>query len=108
MIEELKTKYKKQINKISNLVMYVERAKRYFNMASFVMIFYVFLDTLIGDSWLGIPLEVWFVPVAIVGIIVGVGFGFFEDKLGFFCSQETFRGKRNGVLLEILEEVKKK
>ncbi|MFH0701807.1 MAG: hypothetical protein V2A62_05220 [Candidatus Woesearchaeota archaeon] len=57
-----------------------------------------------------VSIETWFIPILIIGIFLLVLFGYFEDKFGFYRTEQeevTQRTPQMNLILEKLDKVEK-
>lgn len=91
-------------NLFIRIKVYLARSASYISMVNTAMILFLFLSNLEKygiDLWIGHLIF----PLILLGIILMIGFGYIEDKLGFYTQEQKTTQSRSPYLNEILHRL---
>jgi len=84
---------------------FYQRSLSYVSLINSAMILFLFLSDLKKYN-IFISIETWFIPILIVGILLLIGFGYLEDRFGFYRTEQQEVTQRTPQMNEILEKLK--
>jgi heme/copper-type cytochrome/quinol oxidase subunit 2 len=76
----------------------------YASLFNLAMLVFISLSNL--EKYYDFEIGLWYVPIILIIFLSIIGFGYLEDRSGFFKEEVRFLHDRSPQITEILEEVK--
>jgi hypothetical protein len=97
-------KWKDFRKKFIDYKIFYQRSLGYISLVNSAMILFILLSDL-KKYGVFIDIKTWFFPILIGGIFLLILFGYLEDKLGFFRTEQEEATKRTPQMNAILEKL---